>query len=264
MTLFSSLYGSYLDQELGTDDATVLFTTVRRQGAINKGIGEFANLTECMARRVQIPVVAGQSEYDLNSTLVIAAGDFSGFGKDLVEYHVTDTSGNQTILAHDDFPRRDVDWLNQYQPGWRISTQASSIAQTPSFWYVRPDGASYNLGLTKPPGLSSNSTASIWLSYLAQTQTLTSGTQEPFTVGATVRTDLRSYHQAVVHYAAHQLEKLRRDDQESDRQLQKFLGYVSRYLQNQRIKGGRQIRQAKEYFTRRGGDRGIVRGFMGR
>ena len=35
-----------------------------------------------------------------------------------------------------------------------------------------------------------------------------------------------------VHYAAHQLEKLRRDEQASDRQLQKFLGYVQQYRFN--------------------------------
>lgn len=253
MTQFSSLYGSYLDEELGRDDNSVLFTTAKRKRAINRGIQEFVQLTECLTRRVQIPITAGVSEYDLNSTTTIAAGDFSGFAKDGVEYHVTDTSGNVTILARDDLPRRDVDWLNQYEPGWRLSTVASSVSQLPRYWYVRNDGPAQFLGLTPQIGLSSNSTASVWVSYVVNPPFLTSDTSEPFTVNSSVRTDLRSYHQAVVHFAAHQMFKLVQDDQSSDRQLQKFLGYVQRFLQAQRIKGGRQIRQARSYFGRQKG-----------
>ena len=42
----------------------------------------------------------------------------------------------------------------------------------------------------------------------------------PFTFNSSVRTDLNTYHQGLVHYAAHQMEKLRKDDQASDRQRQ--------------------------------------------
>ena len=84
--------------------------------------------------------------------------------------------------------------------------------------------------------------------YVARPAVMTSDTNEPFQIGATVRGDLRDYHQALVHFAAHQLEKLRRDDQASDRQLQKFLGYVSRYFQNTRRKGGQVLTLARNYF----------------
>jgi hypothetical protein len=86
--------------------------------------------------------------------------------------------------------------------------------------------------------------------YVAFPAPLSSDTSEPFTVNSSVRTDLRPYHQALVHYAAHSLEKLRRDDQASDRQLQKYQGYVARYLSNKRVKGGRAVTQAVAYFNR--------------
>jgi hypothetical protein len=50
MTQFSSLWGRLLTQELGTDDSTQLFTDARRKAAINDGIREFADLTECFVR----------------------------------------------------------------------------------------------------------------------------------------------------------------------------------------------------------------------
>jgi hypothetical protein len=50
MTLFSSLYGARLDEELGTDDTSDLFTTARRKSAINRGVREFAELTECFIK----------------------------------------------------------------------------------------------------------------------------------------------------------------------------------------------------------------------
>ena len=84
--------------------------------------------------------------------------------------------------------------------------------------------------------------------YVANPDPLTSDTQEPY---GSQRVDLRPWHQASVHYAAHVLEKLRRDDQASQAQLQQFLGYVSRYLQNTRKKGGQVLSQARSYFQTR-------------
>jgi hypothetical protein len=94
--------------------------------------------------------------------------------------------------------------------------------------------------------------------YIARPLPVTSDTQEPFTVSGRVRGDLRPYHMAPVHYAAHQLEKLRRDDQASDRQFQKFMGYVTSWLQEHRVKGGTTVTFARNYFSRsgRGTDRG--------
>lgn len=82
MPQFSSLYGNRLDEELGTDDSTVLFTTARRKRAINRGADEFSKLTQCLVRRATFTVTGGTAEYDLNSTQVIPAGDFNFFDPD--------------------------------------------------------------------------------------------------------------------------------------------------------------------------------------
>lgn len=254
MTQFSSLYRSRLDEELGNEDSTVLFTTARRKNAINRGVKEFADLTGCLVRRITFAVTGGTAEYDLNSTTVIPAGDFAGFQKDGIEFRYTNASSQLTILARDDLPRRDIDWLNQNEPGWRQSTVASSIIQLPRFHYVRMDGPAYLLGFTPTPSTGSSASAAAMLTYLADAPVMVNDTDEPYTFSTGVRFDLSIYHQGAVHYGAHVLEKLRRDDQASDRQLQKFLGYVSRFFQDQRIPGGRQIRQARSYFKRRGSD----------
>jgi hypothetical protein len=254
MPIFSSLYGTRLDRELGTDDSTVLFTTARRKQAINEGLGEFADLTECLVRTINIPITGGTSEYDLNSTLNIPAGDFVRFSKEPIEfsYFLAASSQTQTISGQS-LPRRDVRWLDEYEPGWRQSTIASTTMQIPSKHYVRADGPALFVGFTPQPGVASGDSASFKVSYIAQSPTLTSDTNYPYTFNSSVRTDLAIYHQAGVHYAASQLEKLRRDDQASDRQLQKFMGYVTRYLQQMRVKGGRSMMTARSYFGRRTG-----------
>lgn len=254
MPQFSSLYGNRLDEELGTDDSTVLFTTARRKRAINRGAEEFAKLTQCCVRRVTFTVTGGVAEYDLNSTAVIPAQDFNFFDVDGIEFRYTDASSNVTVLAgRDQIPRRDIDWLNQYQPNWQQSTVASTTMQLPQFHYVRYDGAQLNLGFTPVPSTGSSASAVCKLTYVANAPVMVNDTDQPYTFNSTQRVDLNSYHQALVHYGAYVLEKLRRDDQASDRQMQFFLSYVARYNSDQRIKGGRQIRQGKNYFKRRGG-----------
>jgi hypothetical protein len=248
---FSSLYGARLDEELGSEDRTVLFTTARRQSAINKGVSEFAELTECLQRTSTIAITGGTGEYNLNSTLLIADGDFVRFAKQQVEFRYTNASSQVTVLAGDDLPRRDIDWLNRYQPDWQTSTVASSVMQLPELYYERFDGGARYLGFTPVPSTGSSASAKVIVPYVARPAVMTSDTSEPFQISGAVRTDLREYHQAAVHYAAHQLEKLRRDDQASDRQLQKFLGYVARYSQNMRRKGGNALTMARNYFKTR-------------
>lgn len=250
MTLFSSLWSARLDEELGTDDSTILFTTTRRKAAVNKGMEEFAELTECFTRRSTVTITGGTGEYNLNSTSVIAAGDFLRMTKQQVEFHYIDASSNETVLAGDDLRRRDLDWANRYEVGWQTSSVASSVAQMPAFYYERVDGGARYLGLSPIPSTGSSASAFAVVPYVARPTPMSSNTDEPFQVAGVARTDLRPYHQALVHFAAHQLEKLRRDDQASDRQLQRFLGYVTRYLQNSRVKGGLVVTMAKNYFQR--------------
>jgi len=254
MPQFSSLYTTRLDRELGTDDSTTLFTTARRKQAINEGVSEFADLTECLVRTISIPIVGGTAEYDLNSTLNIPAGDFVRFGKEPIEFSYFLAASSQTqTLSGQDLPRRDVRWLDLYQPGWRQSTIASTTMQVPSLHYVRADGPGLFVGFVPQPGVASGDSASFLVPYIAQAPTLVNDTSLPYTFNSSVRTDLATYHQAAVHYAASQLEKLRRDDQASDRQIQKFMGYVTRYLQSMRVKGGRAMMTARSYFGRRAG-----------
>lgn len=250
MTIFSSLYGTRLDRELGTDDSTVLFTTGRRKAAINEAQAEWNELTECLQRTSTLAIVAGTAEYNLNAN----STDFVRFTQEQPSYYYTDASGNVTVTSGDDLPRREVEWLNRYRPGWQFSTLASSIAQTPEFYYERTDGGARYLGFTPIPGIESSGSAKVVYPYLAQPVPLANDSDEPFTVSGTVRTDLRPFHQALVHYAAYQLEKLRKDTQASQGQLQTFLGYVQRFLNNNRIKGGTAITVARRYFKSRRDD----------
>lgn len=249
MTAFSSLYGERLSRELGNPDVTNLFTTARRQSAINEGQRVFAEMTRCLERRSSITVTGGTAEYDLNSTAVITGGDFLELLPDGVEYRHTDASSNVQILAGDDLPRRDVPWLNRYWPGWQTST-VSSGTQTPSAHYLRRDGPALFLGFTPVPSTGSSESAEVFVSYLASPTDMSSGTDQPFTVNSSVRTDLVPYHQALVHYGASQLEKFRRDDDASDRQLQRFMAYVTRYLQAMRIPGPQALTFGRNYFRR--------------
>jgi len=247
MTQFSSLYTGRLDRELGTDDSTELFTTARRKAAVNEGIQEFAKLTDCYQRRSTVSITGGTAEYDLNTTSVIAGGDFARFSKEPVEFHYTDSNGDVTILAGDDLVRRDVEWLDRYEPGWANDTTASSVQQLPVAYYERFDNGARYLGFYPKPCTGSSASAVARVPYVAQPATLTSDTSEPFAN----RIDLRPYHQGLVHYAAYQVEKLRRDDAASDRQLQRFMGYVQQYLQDLRKRGGQGLSYATAYFRRR-------------
>lgn len=249
MALFSSLYQSRLDEELGTDDSTVLFTTVRRKAAINRGVKEFAELTECFVRWSTITLTGGTAEYDLNAT----STDFIRLAATPVEFEYTDASSNVTVLAgQDDLPHRSIKWLDDNEPGWRTSTVASSVQQMPQLTYERIDGSAHYLGFWPTPSTGSSASMKARVPYVANPVPMTSDTNEPF---GSARYDLRVWDQAAVHFGAHQLEKLRRDRDASQEQMNKFLGYVARYAQNTRKKGGNVVAQVRSYFK---GDRNTV------
>lgn len=250
MTAFSSLYGSRLDRELGTDDAAVLFTTARRKAAINEGVEQFADLTECLLRRSTLTITGGTAEYDLNSTTVIPDGDFVRWGKEQIAVRYTDAAGQVQIATGDDLQHRDIPWLNRFVPAWQDSTVSSATGQQmPTYTYERMDGGARYLGFTPTPSTGSSASMVAVLPYIARPTPMTSDTSEPFTVGGAVRGDLRIFHQALVHYAAAQLEKLRRDDQASAAQTQAFMGYVERFAALMRKRGGETISVARRYFS---------------
>lgn len=260
MTIFSSLYGGRLDRELGSEDRTVLFTTARRQAAVNEAQLEFADQTECLQRSSTITIVGGTGEYDLNFDPSSIVGDFIRWSKEGVRFVYTDASSNVTELVGDDLVRRDVPWLDRYEPGWRTSTVASSVMQLPTKYYMRVEAGRLLLGFTPIPSTGSSASAKAIVPYVCAPIPMTSDTHEPFghydltSTGTAMvgikRTDLRPLHQALVHYAAGQLEKYRRDKEASQGQLQMFYSYVQRYWQNARTKGGQALTFGKSYFTR--------------
>lgn len=253
MTQFSSLWNRLLTQEIGNEDSTQLFTDARRQAGINDGIAEFADLTECFIRVSSQVWVGGTLEIDLNSTTVIPDGDFLRLAaKQSPECQYTDASSYTQILAGDDFRQVDVAWLNRYEMGWRTSTVASSVSQLPRFFYLRPDGGSLYFGMVPVASTGSSASIKVLIPYVAKPPVIpsTGTTVEPYTINGAVRGDLRPFHRAAVHYAAHQMEKLRRDDQAADRQLQRFMSFVMRYVQEMRQKGGTALTSARTYFRR--------------
>ena len=263
MTAFSSLYGERLSRELGTDDSTVLFTSARRKAAINEGALEFADITECLERTSTITIVGGTQEYAVTVDPSSIVGDFLRYAKRPVQFQYTDAAGVVTVLEGDDLPRRDPHWLARYAPGWNTSTTASTTRQTPSYYYDRVDGGRRVIGFAPKPCTGSSASAIALVPYIALPPPMTSDTQEPFQVVASTnvstnftavagvqRTDLRPFHQALVHYAAAQLEKFRKDTAASDRQMKQFYDYIQRYWQTMRTKSGTSLTFARTYFTR--------------
>ena len=242
---FSHMWSSGLTIELGNADSTKLFTDARRQNAVNNGVLMFVDLTECLVRESTIASSHGVREYNLMSSVNIPGLDYLKPAKQQPEFQFTDTNGNVQYVTGDDFPRRDINWLNQYQPGWRQSTGG-----TPGSWYLRPDGGRVLFGFDTPPEIDSTAgeSAKVLFPYVQRPAVMTSSTDIPFTVNSTVRSDLEPYHQAAVHYGAYELEKLRLNDAGAQTQYQLFLGYVQRYLQTMRVRGGQQIRAARNYF----------------
>lgn len=253
--IFSHLYSSALDRELGSDDSTRLFTTGRRKDAINQGALQFCLLTGCSLRQSTFSCSHAVGEYNLLSTVNIPSGDFLQFAGQQPEFRLQSSGSTAqiTYAAGDDFPRRDLNWLNVNVPGWRLST-----AGTPFAWYDRPDGGRHLIGLVPPPEIGSSETAFVMLPYLAAPSSMTSDTDVPFTFNSTVRTDLEPFHQGIVHYAASELEKLRKEWPAVQVQQQLFQSFVVRYQQLKQPKGPRQMRSARNYFnevrSRRGTD----------
>lgn len=247
MASFSELYTDRLDEELGTDDSTRLFTTARRKHAVNDGLRQFADLTECYTRESSITCSNAVGEYNALSTVNIAGEDFVRLSKQTPEYRLVSsgaaTSASTSYVGGEDFRRTTVQWLDEYEPGWRQSTGG-----TPQYYYERMDGGRRLFGLYPPPKIGSSETGTLRLPYVARPSSMTSDTDVPFTAGSTVRRDLTEYHEAFAHYGAYRLEKLRVQTDQSNAQLQVFLGYVQRFQQSLRPKGGTTIKPARSYF----------------
>lgn len=245
MPQFSQMWGDDLTTELGTNDTSVLFTDARRKHYVNQGYRQFADLTECFTKRSTITVSSSAQEFNLNSSVTMAGS--SGFLRVASEgpaYIKTDTAGNQQIFAGEMFPQRTIPFLDAADEGWR-STQTPS---DPTGWYLRDAGGSKFFGFDCPADVSTSETAELIVPFVANPSSMTSDTALPFAESTNYRNDLYPYHQALVHYAAHQCEKLRRDDERAEKQMQLFMSYVERYNQQHRKKGPNSVRTSRNYF----------------
>lgn len=246
MATFKQLWKQELSIRLNNSDTTALFTSTRRQQALHEAIEEFADLTECLTRTSTIACSCNVTEYSLlASTSLQNSTDYVRLAKQGVEYLHTSSAGHLTHLSGEDFPRRDLDWRNRYEAGWRTST---TPVITPSGYFVREDGGNVVIGLNEPPRVGSSETAVILVPYVLRPTPITSSAAEPFTVNGAVRTDLRTYHKALPYFASYKLKPLIGDKEGAAEDLQVFLGYVARCIQNQRAKGGTHVTVGRSYF----------------
>jgi hypothetical protein len=243
---FEQLWRTRLDVELNSV-STVLFTSARRQQAVNDGQAEFADLTECYIRQSSVTCSCNVTEYQLLSSGVLGGStDYVRLAPQGVEYLHTDSNGTLTQAAGpEDFPERPIQWKHRDDRHWRESTTPTL---TPTGYYLRPDGGNLYIGLNEPPDIGSSEAAELRVPYVALPAPMTSSNAEPFTHNSSVRTDLRIYHQALTHFAAYRLLPLQGKVQEAQAQLQLFLSYVTRYQQTQRPRGGQTVSFARNYF----------------
>jgi hypothetical protein len=247
MPTLGQLSKERLSRELN-DVSTVLYTSARRQEAINDAVEDFADQTECWMRQATISLSCSVTEYSVLSSGVIGGStDYVRLAAQGVEYLHASSNGRVTQMAGDDFPERPIQFQNRVSPGWRGST---TPVMTPSAWYRRADGGDLFLGLYEPPKVGSSETASLIVPYVARPEPMTSTSVEPFTLNSTVRTDLRAYHRAFPHFAASRLLGLIGDTQGAAQQLAYYQVYVERYKADRRPKGGQYVTFATNYLQR--------------
>jgi hypothetical protein len=234
---FLELYGTELDRELG-NSSNQLFTVARRKAAINAAQLEFVKRTECLQRQTTITIVDGTQEYDLDA---IANADFGWIAAQGPSIAIT--SGTTVrYLEGDALIETTVGRLNVEQPGWRAVS-----AGTPTQYYVRPDGGSLYLGFHPKPDIVGTETWAVLLPYVAVPADMSLDADQPFTISSNPIKALRFYHRALVHYAAYDLEKLRKEVARSAGQLQLFELQIQQYIAGQKPKQGSVVRMAMDY-----------------
>lgn len=248
MAIFEALYGPMLDLELNSADSNTLYTTARRQQAINDAAREFSDLAECLIRQSSITVSCNTAEYMLLSAGVLGGStDFTRLAKQGPEFRIRSSGASwkwNTWISGDNFPQKPIEWRNRNDPGWRQST----TPQMPTGYYLKPNGGNLFLGLDHPPSVGSSQLAEVLVPYVARPEVMASSGDVPFTVNSTARLDLSVYHQALPHYAAYKLLPLIGDQEGAQSQLQKFMGYVARFLGNAKPKGGVQVQLGHNYL----------------
>jgi hypothetical protein len=237
---FLELYGVKLDRELGSADRTLLFTTERRKAAVNDAQQEWVRLTESFTREATITLVDGTQEYDLEVT-----SDYQWLCEQGLEVTIVDGSGNTRTLAGDDLPRRTIAWLNRYDPSWR-----SAAAATPIAHYIREADGTVLVGLYPAPSIAAGETWTLRVPYVARPADLSADADVPFSIAGNPKAALYAWHQALVHYAAGLLERLRKDRVASDAQMQTFVAFVTDYLQRHRARAPQHVTFQRNYHEK--------------
>lgn len=236
MSTFAQLWGDELDRELGSADRTSLFTEARRKAAINAGQLEFVRQSECLTRQDSISLTTDVGEYDLDTLI----SDFGGLTKQGVSIEIVEGS-NTRYLEGDDLTQTTVERLDQEEPGWR-----SVDPSTPRQWYLRRSGGSVYLGLHPKPSFSTGTWAALVQSLLIPAD-MSADADVPFTVSSNAVMSLRWYHRALAYWAAHDLERYRKDPNREGVALQKFEQEVEKYIAAMKPKTGRPVRVTVDY-----------------
>lgn len=237
---FEDFYGIRLDAEIGSTDRTERFTTERRKAAFNLGLEKFNERAGCYVRRATITLSDGVAEYDLETAGVLAAGDYLRPAKT----GATLSMDNGTTVAYregDGFMFATEDELNTDIPGWRGHDPG-----VPTRWYVRPNAGTTLLGLHVAPDVPVGSTWTVLFPYVAVAPTLTDDADEPY--GG--RVALRPYLDGPLAYAAAEMEKLRKNYDGVQMQMQKFVAVIAQYQSDTQPARGSRIRVASDYRSR--------------
>lgn len=247
--VFSDLYGTDLDTELGTTDRTQRFTTVLRKRYVNEGQRVFNEQTGCFVKRFAIPLVDGTAEYNVEGSSVITAGDYLRPSKTTATLRRYDGAGtapsDYSYIEGPDLPYHSEEYLNQTRPGWRAETAA-----TPDAWTLRSDGGAQYAVLVPPPDVPTAETWVLLWPYVAQPADMSADGDEPYTASGATRTSLRPYHRGILHYAAANCEKLRKNYEGSERHMKLFAAVVAKYATDQQRPTGSSIRLAQNFRSR--------------
>jgi hypothetical protein len=245
---FADLYGTDMDTELGTEDRTSRFTTVLRKRYVNEGQRWFNEQTGCYVKRAELAMVDGTAEYDLESTGVIAAGDYIRPSKTTASLRRYDGAGTDpsdySYVEGPELPFKAEETLNQTRPNWR-----SESPGTPQCWTLLEADTAVYFTLVPPPDVPAAETWVVLWPYVAQPADMTDDAHEPYG-NATPRTTLRPYHRALLHYGAAQLEKRRKNHEGVDRQMKLATIDVAKYKADQTRPNGQAIRLAHNYRGR--------------
>jgi hypothetical protein len=234
---FAQLYGDELDRELGTEDRSVLFTLARRKAAINAAQQEFTTRTDCFKRQGSLTLVSGTQEYDLEGTFA----DFAWLQAQGIKIRIV--SGSHTrYLSGDGVQRTTLEALDTEHENWQ-----ADAAGTPSQWYTRIDAGAVFLGFYPAPSITGSDVWTAIVPYVAVTTDMVDDTEQPFSIATNPVRSLRPFHRALVHFAAYDLEKFRKDQGRSASQLQLWEVEIAKYIATQKPRQGQRVRMAVHY-----------------